>query len=109
MANILCFYRDSYWIWETGLDAPSTYGMTEQECVERLQWGFSRMGRLDFGTVAEIMARARKSGTNSNTVTLDSINDFNRAGIWEGYLTLDEIYQIYCVEKRSPTEEDAQD
>ena len=106
MADILCFYRNRYFIWSTVVDAPTTYGMTERECV---QW-LSLINNISgFGHAAAEMVDAQKSGTNSELVTLDTINSHNRAGYREGYLTLDEIYQIYCVEQRVPSKEDAKD
>lgn len=102
MANVLCFYRDRYFMWSTVVDAPSSLGMTERECVNSLVWNWNGHTGHSWGIVAENMALARKSGTNSSIVTLEDINKFNRAGYGESWLSLDEIYQIYCVEQREP-------
>lgn len=102
MANILCFYRDSYFIWSTMVDAPSTFGMTEAECVEWLSWQNNIPG---FGYAAEAIARANKFGTNSDVITLEDINSWNRAGPGESPISLDDIYTIYCSENRQYTQD----
>jgi len=100
VADILCFYRDRYFVWSTVTDAPSTYGMTERECVEWFSFNNNIRG---FGHAAGLMALARKSGTTSSLLSLDDIDYWNRAGHSETRLSLDEIYRIYCEERRLPT------
>jgi hypothetical protein len=97
VANILCFYRDSYFVWSTAINCPVTYGMTESECVEWLSYQYNIPG---FGYVAEAIARANRSGTNSDLLSLKDLTDYNRAGFDEEHISLDEIYRIYCCENR---------
>jgi len=87
---------ERYLEWSTIVDRPVTYGMPLEEFKEyyRDEYGKQGMWNLD-----ERMKRVESKGTSELDDDLDGTLKHNRAGPDETFLTKEEIYQIYCVDR----------
>lgn len=87
--------KDKYLEWSTVVDAPVTYGMALGEFTEyyKDEYGDQGLGRL-----SDRLDRVNQKGTSSHLDdSVESLVCGNRAGPSETELTLDEIYQVYCL------------
>jgi hypothetical protein len=88
--------RDRYLVWSTIVDAPTTFGMTLDELYEyaRIEEGASGVRRLTAN-----MERIERTGTTFRTgASLQFALAGNHAGPDDAELSVDEIYQAYCLQ-----------
>lgn len=102
MSRAIVKIKDRYLEWSTVADAPTTYGMNLQDFKEyyRSRWGEEIYAKLDAR-----LDRVERKGTS--VYCDDSVLKTvlcNRAGYRERNLTLDELYEWFCVKQESPPE-----
>lgn len=93
MGRAIIKIKDRYFEWSSVVDAPVTYGMTEDELRAWV--------RLHYGLVGERelparLARVEMFGTSAPGYSLKDILAGNRAGPDEKPLTADQIYEMYA-------------
>lgn len=95
MGNFVIKLKDSYLVWSTVVDAPTTLGIMDKAAiVEELDL----KRRYSDEQIAEIFEQVDKTGIYSrNGWTLETLLCANRAGPNESELTSDEIYKAYCL------------
>lgn len=87
--------------WSTIVDAPVSYGMTEDQLREYIKEEYGNEGLRD---LAGRIARCREKGTSSFVhESLGEMLWLNRAGPDETEATLEEIIAQYCL---APTREE---
>jgi hypothetical protein len=90
MGKAIVKIKDRYFEWSTIVDAPVSYGMTEEQIKE------VHSNEKNF---KERLERAKEKGHSYlgyyGTLTLDEILACNRAGDGETELTAEEIYDKY--------------
>ena len=97
MGRCLIKIKDQYLEWSTVVDAPVTYGMTLEELHIFIKEEYGNSGLVE---LPQRMERIEKNGTSSNMrISLESLISDNRAGPNETCLSLDEIYERYCVKR----------
>lgn len=91
-----------WWLeWSSVVDAPVTYGMSEEQFIAYYTRSYgTRAGR----ELPARMERARATGTSMIGETLAELIAYNRAGPRESTLTLAEIIAAYCT---GPREEES--
>ncbi len=100
MPKYIIKIKDRYFIWSTIVDAPLTYGMTEED----LQAYFAH-AKNALRALPERLARVAKTGTSAlDGLTLEKLLAGNRAGEKEAHLTMEEIYKRYAVKTGQPTD-----
>lgn len=100
MSRYIIKIRGYYLEWSTIVDAPITYGMTLEELKEYIRLEYGRNGLLQLPARLD---RVEEYGTSCfDGRSVKSVIHDNRAGWNEETLTLDEIYEKYCIreEKR---------
>lgn len=87
--------KDMYLEWSSIVDAPTTYGMTLDELTEhiRYQQGVAGLYELPYR-----LERVEKTGSSEIGGSIDDVK-YNRAGPNETKLTVEEIYDAYCLRK----------
>lgn len=94
MAKFIVKLDDYYLEWSTIVDAPTTYGMSEDEFREYYRDEYGRNGSLD---LEERLERCKKYGTSMIPGhTPEDLIVCNRAGPEESELTLKQIKSVYC-------------
>ena len=98
MGRYIVKIKDMYLEWSSIVDAPVTYGMTLEVFNA---YYLEEYGRRDFETeLPERLERVERTGCSARDGhTVDSFVSYNRAGPNETCLTLDEIYQRFCVDR----------
>lgn len=94
MPRYLIKIKDRFFEWSTVVDAPITYGMTEEELRAYMK---DEYGNEGLSRLPERLARVAAKGTSS--CVDDSLADlvgYNRAGPNETCLTEEEIYARYA-------------
>jgi hypothetical protein len=97
MGRYIIKIKDYYLEWSTVVDAPITFGMTLDEFkgYYRDEYGKDAMRRLPGR-----LQRVEEKGISAHDLDgIESLGKFNRAGPDESTLTLDEIYQAYCLQE----------
>jgi hypothetical protein len=97
MPHYIIKIKDRYLEWSTIVDAPVTYGMTLDELKSYIKSEYGTQGLAD---LPNRLKRVEGTGTSSFVSTLQNTLDGNRAGENETTLTIDEIYQKYCVDTK---------
>ena len=85
-----------YLIWSTIVDAPITDGMSLDELKT---WYKRRHGTQGMKDLPERLSRVEKTGTSSRVESLADLISVNRAGKNQGEISLEEIINIYCLNK----------
>lgn len=94
MGHYIIKIKDRYFEWSTVVDAPITYGMTEDELRAYMK---DEYGNEGLSRLSERLARVAAKGTSS--LVDDGLADlirYNRAGPNETSLTEEEIYARYA-------------
>jgi len=93
MPRYIIKIKDRYFEWSTVVDAPITYGMTEDELRVYIknEYGTDGLSRLP-----ERLARVATKGCSSCVQSLAHLVEYNRAGPNETCLTEQEIYARYA-------------
>jgi len=93
MGRYIIKIKDRYFEWSTVVDAPITYGMTEDElrAYTKDEYGEEGLSRLP-----ERLARVAQNGCSSHVESLADVIVYNRAGPNETRLTEEEIYARYA-------------
>jgi hypothetical protein len=95
MGNYIVKIKDHYLEWSTIMDAPVTFGMDRVELQAHIAEEYGLHG---VDTLPERMARVNVKGVSSyNHDSVEELISGNRAGPNEKELTLEEIYQAYCL------------
>ena len=97
MPNYIIKIRDHYLEWSTVSDAPETFGMTLTEFRDyyRDEYGRASMDSLD-----KRLSRVEQNGVSAlNYKSVADLIRTNRAGPSESTLTIDEIYEAYCLRR----------
>ena len=92
MARCLIKIKDKYFEWSTIVDAPVTYGMTEEELEKYIE---RQYGKIGLNKLPHRLERVEETGTSAYWCDLKSIITPNRAGGSEEELTKEEIYNKY--------------
>jgi hypothetical protein len=94
MPKYIIKIKDKYFEWSTVVDAPTTYGMTEDELREHVQF---QDGKTGLDALPERLARVAVKGTSSHMdASLAELLGCNRAGDGETELTEEQIYAKYA-------------
>ena len=102
MGVSICHHQGHWFAYSSIVDAPITYGLTADELRE---WWRDEYGRRDMAHLETRMERALEYGTDHiRREDLADLIRMNRAGFKGTNLTLDQMIQIYCVERRSAVE-----
>jgi hypothetical protein len=94
--TIILKIQNFYLEYSTVSDCPSSRGMDREQIRDYL---LKRMGTTNEILIDEFLRCADETGT-STLESLDSVLFLNRAGLDETCLTIDEIYQYYCLNQR---------
>jgi hypothetical protein len=93
MGRGLIKIKDLYFEWSTIVDAPVTWGMTEEELRE---WTKENLGAEGLRELPERIERVGRKGTSyQGPYNLEDVISGNRAGPQETELSMDEIYIRY--------------
>ena len=95
MGRCIVKIKDKYLEWSSIVDAPVTFGMTLDELKGYIKEEYGREGMRELDKRLERVERTGASTIYEKSV--DSIISCNRAGPNESHLTLEEIYQAYCL------------
>lgn len=109
MAHYLIHWRGYYLTWSSILDSPTDTAMNEAECLEHLT---TRYGLNQDYTLLLMVTSQRnhpvliRQNSIENVQAIKETNEEfmmpNRAGTEEACLSLDELYQQYCLERQLP-------
>lgn len=100
MPRTIIKIKDKYFEWSSIIDAPVTYGMTEEELR---QYTEKEYGRKGVEALPERLARVEKVGTSELTANcLQDTIGYNRAGPKETKLSAREIYRKYGTPTSEP-------
>jgi hypothetical protein len=95
MGHYIIKIKDKYLVWSTVVDAPVTYGMTLDELKDYTK---EEHGNAGVKKLTSRLTRVETKGTSSHIDTsMEDTVSYNRAGANETKLTVDQIYQEYCV------------
>jgi hypothetical protein len=95
MPHFIVKIKDKYIEWSTIVDAPISHGMSLGEFKKYYQ---NEYGNRGIQTLQDRLDRVEEKGTSE--IDADCLEDtvsFNRAGLQETELTVDEIYRVYCL------------
>lgn len=97
MARTIVKINEYYLEWSSIIDAPITFGMSRDEFEVYHRDEYGAHGHRDFN---DRMARVEKTGSSYllDTTACEVVSG-NRAGPDESELTLDEVYQAYCLQE----------
>lgn len=97
MGRYIIKIKDQYLEWSTVVDAPVTYGMSLTEFEEFTKEEYGQHGLME---LPKRLERVERKGTSSMMdSSLESLVSYNRAGENSTCITLDEIYERYCVKR----------
>lgn len=83
-----------YLLWSCVWDAPASRGLTLEELREHLR---TEGGQQALDDLLARLARLDVTGTSIRDTTLESVVACNRAGPDETNLTIEELWQQYCM------------
>ena len=93
MGRAIIKIKDLYFIWSTVVDAPVTYGMTEEQLYKYTK---EEYGRTGLEQLPEDLKRVTQKGASwYGPYDLKYTLENNRAGPDESELTEEEIYDTY--------------
>lgn len=105
MGHFICHHKDRFFMWSSVVDAPITFGLSRNEFTS---WYRAEYGKGDARIQDDLptrMTRAIDKGTSAFMYgSLEHLVRHNHAGYGGSRLTLEQIIQIYCVERREPRE-----
>lgn len=90
--------KDKYLEWSTIVDAPVTYGMSLDEFKEYYRQRYGEFRIRGLGSRLELVEK--KGSSDLEGMTVEDVIRFNRSGEDESCITMDEIYQKYCVDRK---------
>lgn len=97
MERTIIKLNNYYFEFSSVVDAPVTFGMTLDEFRQYYRSGYGANGMRD---LEERLKRVEAKGTSSYLdESAESQLSFNRAGPDEAQLTIDEIFDAYCLRK----------
>lgn len=97
MGRIIIKIKDRYLEWSSIVDAPVTFGMNKEELEKYHLEEYGVNGHRDF---KNRMERVELTGTSNKTrLSIADVIKGNQAGPNESELTIEEIYQAYCLRK----------
>jgi len=104
MPRYICQFEDGdqRWLleWSTIVEAPVTWGMTEEEFRSYYQ---TKYGTDEMEKLGERLARVEAKGTSARHYDdLDDLIFSNRAGHREAHLDKEGIIEFYCRRKEDP-------
>ena len=92
MGRYIIKIDDLYFEWSTIVDAPVTWGMTENELVEHIRF---RYGQEGIDELPKRLSRVQQNGTSAYGLTLDELIVGNRSGDNETPLSKEELYKKF--------------
>jgi hypothetical protein len=93
MPRFIIKIEDKYFEWSTIVDAPVTYGMTEQELRDYIKEEYGNQG---LEGLPDRLKRVARQGTSClSDCPIDDLLTHNRAGDNDSRLTKEEIYAKY--------------
>ena len=92
MPRYICKLNDMYFEWSTIVDAPITYGLSLDEYKKYYK---EEYGKISFEhELPERLERVEKTGTSAINSTLDDIISYNRAGLNESCLDINDLIKF---------------
>jgi hypothetical protein len=97
VSRVIIKLEGKYLEWSTVADAPTTFGMSREDCIALLK---------DAPDAARRLARADSTGTSAVDVSLDALLEGNRAGPNETCLSRAELLEFYVRRAIEPNAEE---